>query len=79
MIKSQFSYWSLIWIFCWRKSNKLINKIHERSLRIVIWYKKSHFEDLRKSNNQVPVHQRNLQILMAEVFNLEQLMVLTHQ
>ena len=44
------------------------NEIHERSLRTVINDKNSNFEDLLKSSNQVTVHQRNLQILMTEVF-----------
>ena len=35
MIKSQFSYFPLIWMFSSRKSDNLINKIHERSIRIV--------------------------------------------
>ena len=34
MIKSQFNYCLLVWIFCSRQSNNLVNKIHERSLRI---------------------------------------------
>ena len=70
IIKSQFSYCPLIWIFCSRKSNNLIKKIHKRSLRIVTNDKNSIFEDLLKSNNQFNVHQRNLQILMTEVFKI---------
>ena len=34
MIKSQFNYCPLVWMFCSRQSNNLINKIHEWSLRI---------------------------------------------
>ena len=33
-------------MFCSRKSNNLINKIHERSLGVVNNYKNSNFEDL---------------------------------
>ena len=33
-IKSQFNYCPLVWMFCSRQSNNLINKIHERSLMI---------------------------------------------
>ena len=60
IIKLQFSYCPLIWMFCSRKSNKHINKIHERSLRIITDYENSNFEDLLKSNNQITVHQRYL-------------------
>ena len=35
MIKSQFSYCPIIWMFSSRKSNNLINKVHERSLRLI--------------------------------------------
>ena len=34
MIKSQFNYCPLVWMFRSRQSNNLINQIHERSLRI---------------------------------------------
>ena len=34
MIKSQFNYCPLLWMFCSRQSNNLINKVHERSLRL---------------------------------------------
>ena len=36
IIKSQFSYCSLVWMFCSRTSNNMINKLHERSLRIIL-------------------------------------------
>ena len=35
IIKSQFSYCSLVWMFCSRRSNSLVNNVHERALRIV--------------------------------------------
>ena len=38
-----------MWMFCSRKSNNLINKIHERPLRIVTSDKNRNFEDLLKS------------------------------
>ena len=70
MITLQFSYCPLTWMFCSTKSNNLINKIHERSLRIVTNDKNSNFEDLLKSNNEINVHQRNLKVLMTEVFEI---------
>ena len=33
MVKSQFNYCPLVWMFRSRQSNNLINKIHERSVR----------------------------------------------
>ena len=57
-------------MFCSRKFSNLINKIYERYLRIVIHDKNSNFEDLLKQNNQITVHQRNLQALMTESFKI---------
>ena len=34
MMKSQFNYCPLVWMFCSRNANNLINKIQERSLRL---------------------------------------------
>ena len=36
IIKSQFSYCPLVWMFCSRTSKSMINKLHERSLRIIL-------------------------------------------
>ena len=35
IIKSQFSYCPLIWMFCSRSLNDLINRIHEHALRLI--------------------------------------------
>ena len=35
IIKSQFSYCPPIWMFCSRSLNNLINRIHERALRLI--------------------------------------------
>ena len=35
IIKSQFSYSPLVWILCSRRSNSLVNNVHERTLRII--------------------------------------------
>ena len=32
---SRFNYCPIVWMFCQRRSNNLINKIHERALRII--------------------------------------------
>ena len=48
MIISQFNYCLLIWMFSSRKSNNLINKVHERSLRIVSGDNHSSFKSLLK-------------------------------
>ena len=68
MIKSQFIYCPLIWIFYSRQSNNLINKAHERSLSLITNDKTSSFETLLQSNKDITVHQRKLQIKMTEIY-----------
>ena len=57
-------------MFCSRNANNLINKIQERSLRLITNDKTSTFEHLLQANNELTTHQRNLQVLMVEVFKI---------
>ena len=59
-----------IWMFSSRRSNDLINKVHERSLRLITNDENSSFETLLQNINDITVHQRNLQILMTEVYKI---------
>ena len=59
-IESQFSYCPLVWMFCSRNMNNKINRIHERSLRIIYNSYTSSFEDLLKKDNSMTIHQRNI-------------------
>ena len=52
MIKSQPSYCTLIWMFSSRKANILINRMQERSMRILNGENKSHFENLLDKNKR---------------------------
>ena len=70
IIKLEVSYCPLIWMFYSRKPNNLINKIHEASLRINTNDKSNNFEDFLKSNIQITVHRRNLQVLRTEDFEI---------
>ena len=67
-IMSHFSYCPLIWMFHDRAANSRINKIHERALRIVYRDTESSFDELLAKDNSVSVHQRNLQLLMIEIY-----------
>ena len=51
-----------------RKPNNHINNIHERALRIVFRDYESTFQQLLKQNKSVSIHQKNLQILVTEIF-----------
>ena len=69
MIKSQFAYCPLVWIFCFRQSKNLINKVHERALKL-IYQDNSNFEVLLEKQHNFSIHQRNLQVLMAEIYKI---------
>ena len=51
-----------------RKSYNKINKFHERALRIIHKDSTSNFEGLVIKSNSVSVHQRNLQLLLIEIY-----------
>ena len=57
IIKSQFNYCPLVWIFCSRQSNNLINKTHEPSLRI-------------SNKDQKTSHLRNLQVIITDIYKI---------
>ena len=65
---SHFSYCPLGWMFHNRKSYNKINKIHERALRIIHMDSTSNFENLLIKSNSVSIHQRNLQLLLIEIY-----------
>ena len=65
---SQFNYCPIIWMYCQRESNNLINKIHERALRIAYGDYESTFDALLEKDGSVSIHQRNIQTLATEVF-----------
>ena len=67
-IESQFNYSPLVWMFHSRKLHNKINKIHERSLRIVYNDDSSSFEELPSKDNSVSIHHRNIQSLAIEMY-----------
>ena len=69
-ISSQFGYCPLVWMFHSRKLNNRINKIHERSLRIVYDDEVSSFEELRIKDDSFTIHERNIQTLAIELFKV---------
>ena len=56
MMKSQFSYCSLVWMFRSRNANNFIDKILERFLRLITNEKTSTFEHLLQANNVITIH-----------------------
>ena len=64
---SQFNYCPITWMYCQRQSNNLINKIHERALRIAYNDYTSDFDNLLSRDDSVTIHQRNIQALAIEI------------
>ena len=65
---SQFNYCPLVWMFCDRTLNNKVNRIHERALRITYKDMRSDFDTMLLRDNAVPIHIRNLQLLMTEIY-----------
>ena len=67
-ILSSLSYCPLIWMFCGKTSNREINRIHKRALRILFNDYEASFEEPLQRNNEQKVHTKNLHKLMTEVY-----------
>ena len=68
MIKSQFNYSLLVLVYCSRQSNNLIDRIHERVLRLTYRNKTNkEFQHILRVKNEHTIHQKNLQVLLTEV------------
>ena len=69
-ITSQFSYCPLIWMFHSRNLSNKINRIHKQSLRLVYQSNLS-FSVLLDLDISVTVHQRNLRVLVTEIYKVK--------
>ena len=58
-------------MFYSKTSNSMINKLHERSLRIILNDYSSDFNILLENNNDIRNHHRNIQVLLIEVFKMK--------
>ena len=68
--KGQVCYCPVIWTFCSRLSNHLINKFQERALRIAYNDSYSSFSELPEMANESTIHMKNLKFLLTEVYKL---------
>ena len=53
-----------------RHLNSKINRIHERAFRLV-YQKNLSFSELLDLDNSVTMHQKNLQVLVTEIYNVK--------
>ena len=61
----------MIWLLHSRTLNNRINNIHERALILTYKDNKSSFKQLLEKDHSVTVHQKNLQVLVTEIFKVE--------
>ena len=71
LLMSQFHYCSLIWMCHNRRINNQINKLHESALRLVYNEKSSSFPELLERDKAVTIHERNIQVLLTEIFKVK--------
>ena len=72
MIKSQFSYCPLVWMFCSRKSNDKINRLQKRALRMIYDDYDSSFEELLTKDYSFSIHHFNIQTLAIKMNKVSQ-------
>ena len=65
---SNFYYCPLVWIFHSRRVNNRINLIQEKAVRIIYKDNNSSFEELLRKENSLTIYQRNLKLLVTEMF-----------
>ena len=58
-------------MFCSRTSNNMINRLHERLVRIILNDYSSDFNILLENNNDICNQHRNIQALLIEVFKIK--------
>ena len=57
-------------MFCGRRLDHRINKLHERALRIAYNDYSSDFVELLAKDDTVTIHQRNLRVLAIEIYKM---------
>ena len=67
-VVSHFSYSPLVSMFYDRSLNHRINYIHERALRFAYKDYQTDFWSLLEQRNLVSIHEKNLQLLMTEIY-----------
>ena len=58
-------------MFCLRRSNYLVNNVHERALRIVSEDHNSSYSELLMTKKEHTIHQQNIFVLMKKIYKFE--------
>ena len=67
-VHSQLAHAPLVWMFHTKDLNHRINKIQERALRLLYNDEGSNFSELLQKDGSFTIHERNIQILLIEMF-----------
>ena len=67
---SQFNYYPLIWMRHNHTTNRKINRLHERCLRIIYNDKQSSFKMFLEKDSSVSIHDKNIQCLATEMYKV---------
>ena len=62
-VKFQFNYCPLVWMFCSRILNNMINKVHERALRVILGDDLSNFDSLLQDDKNMCSHHKKSKAL----------------
>ena len=67
-IMSTFTYCPLIWMFCSKIANNLINKIYKHNLQVIYEMEDAHFKDLILKDSSWTICENNIHILLIEIY-----------
>ena len=65
---STFMYCPLIWMFCSKIANNLINKIYKDNLHVIYEMEDAHFKDLILKDSSWTICENNIHILLIEIY-----------
>ena len=69
--ESQFKCCPLIWMFCNRRANNRINKLHELALRLVYDDYETSFSDLLAIDGSFTIPHTNIQTLLLQLYKIK--------
>ena len=71
VIKSQFTYRPLIWMYTSHYLNNALSNIHDRALRLIYNDHEKSFNSILTDCNVKTIHQKNLEFLAIEIYEFQ--------